>query len=413
MSLVINKNIAKGFSILLALCPSSLLFSPAISSILLIFLSIFSFFFFKKNNLLETTTIYRLLFFIYIVFFVLNIFSLLYTEDFLEGIGLIKKRVPMLIIPFVFYINIKIIDFTLLLKTYSLIILFVATFTVFNSLYSVYINDESLKTYFIYYVRYFYVNFMPYKMHPSYFGMLLCSAIVVVLNNDIFKVSFKVFAFFILAFNIYMISSQMMTFIFVMLCVFFLFKQLKFSFSKILYKYVIVATILLAVMLIFSRKHLAKRAVNVFNVESKSNILYRVSHFFEKGDLTRRKNWTSAFHVIENNMILGVGIGDGVNEMQKFRENNTWIYTSRLNAHNQYLEEFVHFGIIGFVCFVLFLLLIFCLSLGNLFYLSTFFLLFFSMITESILNRQVGVVVFSFLISVIVFNKLENVIKCF
>lgn len=143
-----------------------------------------------------------------------------------------------------------------------------------------------------------------------------------------------------------------------------------------------------------------------YKVESKSNIVYRVKHFMENGDITRRKNWYSAYSVIKNNIIFGVGIGDGENEMQNYREKGTWIYKAKLNAHNQYLEEFVHFGIIGFGSLVIFIGLLFFISYKNLLSLLFCSILAFSMITESILNRQVGVTLFSFFIAILLYDKL-------
>ncbi|MCC1483487.1 O-antigen ligase family protein [Winogradskyella immobilis] len=399
------------FNVLFALVPTSLLFSPAASSILLfvlVFWSIINFFFLEKLPL-ELPLGYKVLFCFYFLFLILHITSLFYTEDISRAFSLLRKRVPLLLIPVIFYMNFKYIDFKTLLKTYVYVVLAAAIFTIFNSFYSIYLNNESLETFFTYYLRYFYISFMPYEMHPSYFGILLCSSLAVLLNNTVKSITLSVLFCVILVFNIYLISSQMITFICIMLFLFFILKKAKEFFNKVLYKSFLILLLILSLILVFNGKFVTKAIVNIFEIHNNSNIFYRASHFFEQGDITRRKNWESAYNVINDNLIFGVGIGDGINEMQKFREKRTWIYTARLNAHNQFLEELVHFGIIGFVCFISLLFIVFYLSKEDLFHLSIFFILFCIMFTESILNRQVGVIVFSFLMSFLVFNNLNKI----
>jgi O-antigen ligase len=413
MSLSVNNYTQKGFNVLLALTPTSLLFSPAVGSILLAVLTLFSVvcFFLSSKEALKLPFIYKILFYIYLVFLALHITGFFNSFDKPEAFSILRIRLPLLLIPFIFYVNFKIINFRLLLKIYVSVVILVATFTIFNSLYSIHLNNNSLEIYLTSYTRFFYISFMPYEMHPSYYGMFLCSSIAVLLNNNIFKLNLTILFCAILFFNVYMISAQMSTFICVALVGYFFLKQVEIFFGRIFFRTILVIGTLLILLLYFNAKLVTKTTVMTLNIENKSNILYRVPHFFKHGDITRRKNWVSACHVINKNIMLGVGIGDGVNEMQMFREKGSWIYNSRLNAHNQYLEEFVHFGLLGFICVTSFLSILVYFSKENMFYNSILFVILFSMITESILNRQVGAMLFSFLLCFPIFEKVKTLAK--
>lgn len=399
-------------NVLISLIPISLLFSPFLNSLVIASLTFYSFilFYFKNKNSLILPKINKFILYPYFIFISFHFISLTYSSDILQGVSLLTRRTPLLLIPFIFYVNYEHLNTKVMLYTFLYGVFIVSVFTFFNACYSIYLNNESIDTFLNNYVRYFYVSFMPYQMHPTYFGLLLCTSLAVSFNFIFKKESILVQTFFCLffLFNIYMISSQMTTFICLIVILLYFLRNLKKIYNTLIYNILVSVIALVFISLILKGEYITTTIVKTFKIDNTSNLFFRASHFFTQGDITRKKNWGSACKVIESNFFLGVGLGDGVSEMQKHREKNTWIYKTKLNAHNQYFEELIHFGVIGFSAFIFVLGGIFYLSKDNLFCLSLFLIIFCGMITESILNRQVGITLFTFSLSFIVFGKNKN-----
>src|SRR5690606_34706978 len=138
-------------------------------------------------------------------------------------------RVPLLLIPVIFFINLKLVKIGIIFRLYTYSVVIIGLFTILNSLYSAYLNNITLETYFNYYVRYFYVSFMPYEMHPTYFGLYLTSSLVILCDflNKGERVAITMVMILIILFNIYLISSQMTTFSSLIILAFYSIKYLK------------------------------------------------------------------------------------------------------------------------------------------------------------------------------------------
>jgi len=112
--------------------------------------------------------------------------------------------------------------------------------------------------------------------------------------------------------------------------------------------------------------------------------------------------------VIEKNFVLGVGTGDDKGELIKQYEldNQEYLRKGQYNTHNQFLDYWVTFGIVGLALFLLFVALAFKLSfqyknlLGAIFMIATICFFF----VENVLSVQRGVVFVSFFYSLMVFN---------
>ncbi|PTL99317.1 MAG: hypothetical protein DA407_16870, partial [Bacteroidetes bacterium] len=120
------------------------------------------------------------------------------------------------------------------------------------------------------------------------------------------------------------------------------------------------------------------------------------------GGLTTRKLiWEHAYYVVAKDPLLGVGVGDTQKELDKsflnITDTNALKY-SVYNAHNDLLQITVTSGILG-LCFYLFCFAyIFQVSFKKKNYIHcSFMLLFlFSGLTESLLERDMGIRVFAF-----------------
>lgn len=121
--------------------------------------------------------------------------------------------------------------------------------------------------------------------------------------------------------------------------------------------------------------------------------------------------WDFSTIVINNNP-FGVGTGDAKDELYKeYRKNSFWYYADKeLNPHCQFLETGVALGWIGIIILTLLVLspLAFISTWKNLSYLGFVMAIFVSCLFESYLERQVGVIFFSFISCVFVAQEIQR-----
>lgn len=119
--------------------------------------------------------------------------------------------------------------------------------------------------------------------------------------------------------------------------------------------------------------------------------------------------WKTAFTIFKEHIVFGVGTGDIQDAFnnQYEKENSLLTEKFRHRAHNQFITAFVTFGVIGGVLFFIFLFYPFIsLNLTNYFlYLAFFMVMVLSMFTEDTLDTQVGITLFVFFNSILIFNK--------
>ncbi len=114
----------------------------------------------------------------------------------------------------------------------------------------------------------------------------------------------------------------------------------------------------------------------------------------------------ASLNIIKDNPLIGVGTGDIADAFQQYYEdtNSKLEKENRLRSHNQYLAITVAFGIIGLLWY-LFSLLYPLHEKKNRNYLYIIFLaiMLMSMLTEDTLETQIGVTLFAFFNSFLVF----------
>jgi len=112
--------------------------------------------------------------------------------------------------------------------------------------------------------------------------------------------------------------------------------------------------------------------------------------------------WNAAIEVWGRQLLCGVGTGDVVDELHasNVEKNNVGVATSRLNAHNQFLNFAVQFGWMGLIMIGLIFFFLFYSSIKQsdnlLLYVTLIF--FVNFLFESFLETRSGIVPFSLLI---------------
>jgi hypothetical protein len=116
--------------------------------------------------------------------------------------------------------------------------------------------------------------------------------------------------------------------------------------------------------------------------------------------LQRFEFWKTALHIIRNNFILGVGIGDYESEYRAAYDElkSPLINENRLGSHNQFMYTWLNFGVIGFLLFCWLLIKPFRSFLKSASYLSFILLIILicSFLVEDTLGTLTGMSLFSF-----------------
>lgn len=142
-----------------------------------------------------------------------------------------------------------------------------------------------------------------------------------------------------------------------------------------------------------------------------------MSRFFNNSIFDRSNIIILTFKSLKNNFnfFIGDGIGDSQQRLYDTYLKHQYIeyYNNKYNAHNQYLEILVSNGIIGLFYLVAVLLIPLYYSIKQKKTLYTLFIISISLafITESWLNTNKGVVLYSFFNSLFIFNYLLDVKK--
>lgn len=114
--------------------------------------------------------------------------------------------------------------------------------------------------------------------------------------------------------------------------------------------------------------------------------------------------WSASIDIIKKEPFTGVGTGDVKNSLRirNIESGNHHLAEKEYNSHNQFLNTGVALGIPGLI--ILIVIIVLCLKYMNrnlkpvwIYNLILFSIIFF-MFTESALERQAGIVFFTFLI---------------
>jgi O-antigen ligase len=258
-------------------------------------------------------------------------------------------------------------------------------------------------------------------MHPTYFTIYLNIATLLVIDLFSSKEQPR-----------WMAVLQVMIFVFFMVCI-----MLLSSRTAIITSYI---TILLLIGLKIkdgfnAKKHvlagviaLALIIVSDFLVFSHSNrfeqveILFNGDNDFYKFDKKEYNSatiriplWINAAQVIENNKLLGVGTGDIKEELDSVYKKNKFAYAeaSHFSPHNQVFHTGIILGFVGIALLLAMLLIPLYYSIRYKSYLLLCFIVIFlfNMMTESILERQAGLILFSFFYVILVSELYEDIKK--
>lgn len=162
--------------------------------------------------------------------------------------------------------------------------------------------------------------------------------------------------------------------------------------------------VLIALLAIPVNRERFKQAINYGNNYSIST---------QWGEMQMRPlMWTCAWQTIQANPWIGVGLGDGQDVLQACYEERkfgtlTYLPDARYNAHNQAMETTIQLGVVGLLVLVISVAvpLVAAIRDRNHLYLLFVLIFFLSCLTESMLQRQSGILFFAFFNSLLFWNS--------
>jgi len=379
----------------------SMPFNMKISNGLLVvcvLISLFQYFLEKERTPIQLNGIIVLM----VGYFMIEVIGIIYTksDNLKDGLALLERHLPFIFIPIV--LSGKKLN---ILKRDILLGAFVGGFFI-ASIYCVIINiNLSLiegKIFHEYYFSYERVS-EPIGMQAVYFALYISLCILCIL--DILRRRYLAFGWIqvmlsimlLVYFLFIIVSSGARTAIvslLVILVITFVFHGIKHR----AYKYILVAGFVpvIFVFLILFNPVVSSRFEDL--KYSKAEGTSYDSYF------ARINIWKPSIELIKDNIWFGVGTGDQEYElMKKFNEHG---YAAgiefKFNTHNQYMQTMLGHGFLGLLCLLAILVLQLCIAFkrSDLLYLSFVLLFSFAGLTESLLNRNKGVIlflVFSFL----------------
>lgn len=249
------------------------------------------------------------------------------------------------------------------------------------------------------------------EIHLPYLGMLFVFSSLIILNNMInnnskkYSILIQSIAIFILISSIFLFASRIAILLFFVLSTLLILK--KFSIKK---NIVFLLILMLSLIPLFFIPTIKNRILDLNKTElilpNKNQTSAEVNFRFGI--------YNCVWKLSKENYLFGVG----PENLQKELNNCYSSYTYRnyddfikktYNTHCQYFDCLLKYGVFGLIVFSIYLF--WGLNNKNNYYRAFIIIVLFSMITENILNRQIGIVFFNFfntLFFVIYINEKEE-----
>jgi O-antigen ligase len=360
--------------------------------ILFLFVSSLISFFKEKKN--KSRLNFKNVFFLSFVL-IPYLISIFYSSNTTRAFEYFFRSIPMLIIP---------LSFTLMENNSRSIFLkwFLKSFIITNVIYIlamlIYIMhlgylflDNDLNYYYSYITNEF------YKIgdHPIYLSVQFVMAIFFLIFIKSFNKNQKAFLFIILIFGLFFLSRKGVIISFIITLTFYLYSIYKFKINFI----TTVSIILFAFLMSILSPQIRSRYSEVFD---KTKLINNE----ETSTGIRVILWKNTIELIRESFLLGYGIGDTQEILSTKIEKKGFykIAAKKSNCHNQYLQFTLSIGLVGLTFFISSILHHFYFFYRKRLYFGISILSFFLFvfISESFLDRQNGIIIYSLFTSILV-----------
>ena len=362
--------------------------------------------FFRKDESKQT---FGKILVLFVLVYVIHLLGLFKADNTQEAIFELQKKLSILLFPVLVFFSPKMTvkEVKIVMLSFILSCLLVGVFCLLAATYHWFsLGDSS----FFFYHRFSSIV----GMHATYLSMYFCFSVAFLLSiyfNDLDRFSLKdkiiyYISLFILVLTILLLGSRTQILILVLEAI--VYFSCRFNRNNNLIKSILVGIVmglfaLAAAFLFPTNKERFKEAFN-----------YDIGNRWGEQQV-RYLMWSSALELIKQHPITGVGTGDVQDELQKYYLDHedislTYLKNTRYNAHNQFLETAVVLGIPGLLvlltCFIIPLLDAY--RYNHILYAVFILLFIISCLTESMLERQSGIVFYAFFNSFLYLNNLSK-----
>lgn len=327
-----------------------------------------------------------------------------YSEDKEAALTDLVLKLPVLLIPLAFS-SITIFDKKeILLKIFHHACLLSALYCLSRAAYFTLATDEN----------HFYYAKLSVLVHVGHYAMFLAFAAFVSLHFFLKSGSrrMKIFysaSFLLFAFVIVLLSAraQFLAFLFLVytgIIVFFFSKK---KFARGILILVLSITSCVSLPLIFP---LAKE--RFVSAKNEMNEFFAGDREHYNATSLRLMTWEAGVEVVKKNFFFGTGSGDVKKQLhEEARKKNYGIVAEKnLNYHNQFIQTWAATGLPGLLALISAIVLGLYSSIHKkeFFAVSFFMILSISFLTESVLERQTGVIFYSYFAALLTFAHREK-----
>jgi len=369
-------------------------FSIKISNIFLILL--FAYLLLKSAiNGFELNKQKLIILLITITYFLWKTFGLVYSSHLKEGLKDVESSLSLILFPILLFVNKenKEIDVNTLINiqiaSAVLIFLCAESYIVGNIIK----QHQSISLVLSY--RYGYFNLASvFNNTPNYLsffiGLSALYSLYLARKKPINKILYSITYFLCLILIIQLQTRSIIIFVMFSSLLYLIYYQ----YNKTLLLLITIVAIVFSIIILipsYNNRYLKKRFFNSFSIEN-----------LNKGE-RRLQRWETTVKLYDKYWLIGTGTGDDSFIRTQNFLNNGLIKSAekKYNDHNQYLQIITTHGIIGLILFLIPILVLIKYSWEYKYYPPFIFLclfLFFC-ITESVLERNKGVVIYSFYLS--------------
>lgn len=343
--------------------------------------------------------------------FLIYLIGLPYSENLIRIDETLSTRISLLIVPISFGLiktterNFGIISFSIFNK---LLMLVTTVYSIWILIYlyllGVYNDTMNLSDAIAYISNEMWII----NQHPIYASIFICISILLTIISSLKEKTITTFLLvlpflIVMALTLFILARKgiiiSFSFSFIVLVLYHL--------KKIAFKKLTLLLLVIFIIGFLTYTPIKNRFKEVFKIETYTTINDKNSTSLRLGI------YSCAIKKIMESPILGYGIGDVQLELNKCYSKRSDVLTKKTyNSHNQYLSYFLSNGIFGFLVLLIVLLkkLRDSIKQNNVFLLCMIVFFGISMLFENILERQSGVILFSFffyLFSFYSFNNME------
>jgi O-antigen ligase len=325
--------------------------------------------------------------------YIVMVISLLYSNNLSYGLKALETMSSLLVFPFIFSMLPTNHISEMASKKRNLMLIYVISITALNIIFFLYHFGHYKSTIITHYITVTRTAQGVYNIHPIYMSMHI--GVAIIFSFFLFKKASKKKEKYILI----LMNIILITFLLIILkkgpiiglVIAFTFFVILQKNSKLwaVYLFIIgVSTSAVITSPILNKKFSELLSIQTLDTGDKtsSNIRYTI---FKK----------HALNLIKDSPVIGYGIGDYKDELLKsYNKTSPFLFSNKYNTHNQYLSFLVSVGFIGFSLFVVFVLhnIFKAFKFKNQELLLILVFYCFVMTTENILEREDGVIFFSF-----------------